>query len=71
MSFHFYQFEYIQQQVTEPLSNSGSNISFSLRQLMVDSSGLVQQLDSVIKNLGPFPSVILSILCMSCLMATR
>lgn len=71
MRFHFYQFEYIQQQARERLSNSGLNISFSLTQLMVDSSGLVQQLNTVIKNLDPFPSVILSILGISFLMATR
>lgn len=37
---------------------------------MVDSSGLAQQLNFIIKDLG-FPSVILSVLGVSCLMATR
>lgn len=38
---------------------------------MVGSSGLDQQLTSVIKDLGPFSSVILSLLGVFYLMATR
>ena len=69
-----YQFEYIQLQVTEYLTNSNisnRNISLSLRRVMVGSAGLIQQLTSVIEDPGPFPSVTLSLLGVFCLMATR
>ena len=69
-----YRFEYIQLQVTEYLTNSNINnrdIWLPLRRLMADSSRLIQQLTSVIEDPGPLPSVILSLLGVFCLMATR